>query len=390
MRHISGVATAGQLLGLIIQTPLLTRAQLLELTGISRTTLLGRIDALISLDLLVEEVAGGNGRPGRPAGRLRVKDVERTVLVADLGHTQAQLAVTDAAGTVLAATGYDHDVTDGPAAVLGQAVDRLEELLTSTGREPSTLCGVGLGVPGPVCSVSGRVEGSIWLTGWNDVDLRGTVSERWPVPVLVDNDANVMALGEVVTHHPGAHTALLVKAGFGVGAGLVVDGELYHARSSLEGELDHVRVPGADEVCLCGRTGCLAAVATGRILVDRLREQGRDVSTPRDVTALARAGDPAAREQVQRAGRALGAALAGAVAVLGPERLLVAGDLAATDDLFTGGVREGLREWLNPPVLPTVQVSTASTDGRAAITGAVGLVRRAVFCAEAVDAALSA
>ncbi|SDD66295.1 ROK family protein [Auraticoccus monumenti] len=390
MRHISGVATAGQLLGLIIETPLLTRAQLLDLTGISRTTLLGRLDALISLDLLVEEVAGGTGRPGRPAGRLRVKDVERTVLVAALGHTQAQLAVTDAAGTVLATTSYDHAITDGPGPVLGQAVDRLQELLTSSGRDPSTLCGVGLTVPGPVCSVDGRVESSIWLTGWNGMDLRSTLTARWPVPVLVDNDANVMALGEVTTHHPDAHTTLLVKAGFGVGAGLVVDGELHHARSSLEGELDHVRVPGADELCLCGRTGCLATVATGRVLVDRLREQGVDVTTPRDVTALARSGDAAARELLQRAGRSLGGVLAGAVAVLGPERLLVGGDLAASDELFTDAVREGLRENLHPPVLSTVQVATASTDGRGAIAGAVRLVRRAVFSVEAVDAALSA
>lgn len=390
MRHISGVATAGQLLGLIIDTPLLTRAQLLELTGISRTTLLGRIDALISLDLLVEEVVGGNGRPGRPAGRLRLKDVERTVLVADLGHTQAQLAVTDASGTVLASTTYDHDVTAGPGPVLGDAVERLQDLLDSTGRDPSTLCGVGLGVPGPVCSVTGRVNGSIWLTGWNDVDLSGALSARWPVPVLVDNDADVMALGEVTLRHPGTHAVVLVKAGFGLGAGLVVDGELYHARSSLEGELDHVRVPGADELCPCGRTGCLAAVATGRALVERLRGEGFDVSTARDVTALARAGEPVVRELVQRAGQALGGVLAGAVALLGPERVLVGGDLAATDELFTDAVREGLQENLHPPVLATVQVATASTDGRAAIAGAVGLVRRAVFSAATVDAALSA
>ncbi|WP_197429831.1 ROK family protein [Auraticoccus cholistanensis] len=388
MRHISGVVTPGQLLAIIIEHPHLTRAQLLELTGISRTTLLSRVEALFSLDLLVEEPSGGTGRPGRPAGQLRVKDVERTVLVADLGSTQAQLAVTTAAGEVLVTEAYDHDITDGPDVVLAEALDRLERMLADSGRGADTLCGMGLAVPGPVSPTTRRVTRSTWLSSWNDVDLTALVQRRWPVPLLVDNDANVMAVGEVELSGSDAHASVLLKVGNGVGAGLVVDGELYHGGASLEGELEHIRVDGSDRVCDCGRTGCLSALVSGRALAALLREDGLDAPNPRAVAAHVRDGNALARRLVTEGGVALGRALATAVALLDPERVMVGGDLSDTDEVLTDAIREGLRWALHTPMHRDIEVWTSSQDGRSAIRGALRMVRAAVFSPDAVDAAL--
>ncbi len=389
MRPAPAAVTPGQLLQLIIDRPGLTRGDLLDLTGVSRTTLLSRLDALVGLDLLVEELGGGTGRPGRPAGRLRVKDVERTVLVAELGPARALLAVTTAAGEELARQTYDHDIAAGPRAVLAQVLDHWEQLLVDAGREPSSLCGMGLALPAPVSVTTGRVVRSVSLAGWNDVDLAALLQTRWPVPVRVDNDANVMAAGEVRLNRPDAHCSLLVKAGVGLGVGLVVDGTLHHGHSSLEGEIEHLRVPGSELVCECGVTGCLWAVASGQALVQRLRAQGVEVDDVDAVAALARAGDATVREQLHAAGVPLGQALAAGVALVNPERLVVGGELAHTDEVLTEAVREGLAQVLHPRLLEGLAISTSHHEGCAAVRGSLEMVRAAVFSAAAVDAALA-
>jgi predicted NBD/HSP70 family sugar kinase len=122
-------------------------------------------------------------------------------------------------------------------------------------------------------------------------------------PAVVDNDANLMGLGEQRRIYPDAHQVLFIKVGTGIGASVIIDGELLRGTDSAEGDIGHAKITGVEETCSsCGARGCLAAIASGRAMVRDLRRLGFEPSTMRDVVQLVRAGNPDAVRVVTTAG----------------------------------------------------------------------------------------
>jgi predicted NBD/HSP70 family sugar kinase len=378
--------SAGHLLQLFRTGEVSSRRELQDVTGLARTTVTFRVDALLQAGYLVEDGPIRDAGRGRPAVRLRVNDHSRTILVADLGATHGRLAISTAAGQVLAEEVIQSAIDRGASRVLDRVSRRFDRLLASSGRSADSVAGVAVGVPGPVAA-DGRIARATSMPGWGHHPVGEDMHRRYGVPVVVENDANLMGLGEQALVHPEAHMLVFVKVGTGIGAAIVVDGRVVHGRNAAEGDLGHVGLPGSSRVCTCGRSGCLAASASGRALVASLRERGRDVRSSRDVVDLARSDDADAAEVVTEAGRALGSVLSTVVGLLNPDVVVVGGDLAQAPQLVPS-VRTALLAASQPFWTSSLDIAASSLQDRAGIAGAALMIQDQIFGPDAVDAVL--
>ncbi|MCZ4607176.1 ROK family protein [Streptomyces sp. Lzd4kr] len=375
-----GQASAGELLELVRSGRAVTRGALQQATGLSRATVGQRLDRLFRAGWLREGAGGPVGSPlgGRPSITLEFDDAHAIVLAADLETRHARAAVLTLTGEILAEHGGTLVVEDGPDAVLGDLGRWFAELLEKAGRGAGEVCGIGLAVPGPVDSETGRVVQPPIMPGWDGYDITSRLARAFgeetgaaPVPVLVDNDANLMAYGEQRTGYPDCSAFVLVKVSTGIGAGVVVDGSVYRGIDGGAGDIGHIRV-GADAQCRCGSYGCLAAVASGRAVARRLAETGVPAASGSDVRDLLASGHPGAAALAREAGRQVGDVLATVVTLLNPGVLMIAGDLAGT--AFLTGVRELLYQRALPRSTAHLDVVTSRLGERAGLIGAGALV----------------
>jgi predicted NBD/HSP70 family sugar kinase len=383
--------SAGHLFALLRDGLVQTRRQLAEATGLSRVTVTQRVDALIAGGYLREE-SDALSTGGRPPRRLVSDLASKTILAAALGATHGQVAVLDGSGATLAERAIESNIRSGPPAVLGRLAGQWKRLLVRAGRDARSVCGVGLGVPGPVNVDTGRLVRPPIMPGWDGFPIRDHLGAQFHAPVFVDNDANLMAIGESRLVYPHLPSLLYVKVGTGIGAGLVLNGRPFRGIDGGAGDIGHVKVPAADGLrCSCGLTGCLAAVASGWALARRLHEAGfADVHESRDVVELAHHGEPEAVAAVREAGLLLGEVLATAISLLNPSALVIGGDMASTHEHFLGAVREVLYQRTQPLALAHLQVSASQLGDLAGIAGAGELVRSEIFAPTAIDAALAA
>ncbi|VVJ19704.1 Putative ROK-family transcriptional regulator [Amycolatopsis camponoti] len=370
--------SAGELLQLVRTGQATTRKVLLTRSGLSRTTLTARLDRLHAAGLLIEG-AQEDSTGGRPARRLRFDDRHAVVLAASVDTMHAEAALTDLSGRRLAHRAGDLRVADGPEPVLGRIAEWFEEMLAGVDRP---VCGVGISVPGPVEPGGGRVTQPPIMPGWDGYPIDAFLGARFGAPVLVDNDANLMALGEHRARYPDTAALVVVKASTGIGAGLVIGGEVYRGIDGGAGDIGHVRLPGHEDArCLCGSLGCLAAVAGGGALAARLTDLGLPTTSGSGVRSRILAGSPIAVRLAEEAGRQVGEVLATLVCVVNPGVLVIAGDLA--EPHFVAGVREVLYRRALPRSTRNLRVEIGGRGE--ALGGAVAMVVEAEFAPAAVD-----
>ncbi|MFE7901269.1 ROK family protein [Streptomyces sp. NPDC057424] len=394
----TGQASAGDLLELVRSRRAVTRGALQQVTGLSRATVGQRLDRLFRAGWLREGAGGPVDSPlgGRPSITLEFDDEHAVVLAADLDTRHARAAVLSLSGEILAEHSGILVVEDGPDAVLGELGRWFAELLEKAGPGAEAVCGVGLAVPGPVDTETGRVVQPPIMPGWDGFDIRGRLARALSehagaagVPVLVDNDANLMAYGEQRTGYPGCSAFVLVKVSTGIGAGVVVDGSVFRGVDGGAGDIGHIRVPeGAGALCRCGAYGCLAAVASGGAVARRLAETGVPAASGSDVRDLLASGHPEAVGLAREAGRRVGDVLATVVTLLNPGVLMIAGDLAGTP--FLTGVRELLYQRALPRSTAHLEVVTARLGERAALVGAGAMVVEHLYAPERVEERLRA
>lgn len=356
-----------------------SRAELSRLTGASPTTVAGRVEELLRTGVLAE-VDGPAAGSGRPPRRLALARGLGVVGAVGLGEQHADCAVLDVSGAVLAEHRVPVRVADGPDAVLGTVSGVLTQLHQEQGPDAGRLLGLGLGVPGPVSFPAGVVTSPARMPGWNGADVAALARRHLPegAAVVVDNDANLMALGEHATD-PSPEHLVLVKAGSGIGCGIVVQGVLQRGARGFAGDISHVTVPDAEPVaCSCGRVGCLDAVASGAALATRLREEGVEVTGVDALLDLARDAHPQTTRLLREAGSRTGTVLATIVNLVNPDRLVLAGWLSQAE-AFVAGVRSAVYAQSPPLVTDGLEVVVSLAGPRAGLLGAGHCVLDAVF-----------
>jgi predicted NBD/HSP70 family sugar kinase len=381
-------ARSGDLFQLLLDGAPRTRAELAVLTGLARSTIAARVDALMASGF-VSAVGEGASSGGRPPSRFAFNPTARVVLAVDLGASHSVIAVTDLAGSVLASLRAEIAIDEGPEPVLDLVIDRARHLLNSLGEGTTQLCGVGVGLPGPVEHTTGRPANPPIMPGWHDFDVPGYVRHAFDVPVLVDNDVNIMALGEQRTHWSNHDNLLFIKAATGIGAGIISNGQLQRGAMGSAGDLGHIRVArGSHVICRCGNIGCLEALAGGPAIAATLTAGGAEMRTG-DLIALVERGNPDAVAAIRQAGRDLGEVLATCVSLLNPSVIVLGGSLAAAGDHLLAGVREVVYNRSLPLATAHLTIALSRSADDAGILGASMLVAQHVLSADAIETALA-
>jgi predicted NBD/HSP70 family sugar kinase len=366
-----------------------SRADLVALTGAARNTVSARVDQLIAANLL-EEGGRGWSTGGRPPTLLQFNSRAGCVLAVDLGATSVDVAVTDLSAEVLATVGHRIDIGEGPEAVLGE-VDRLaQQVLAETGLSPADVCAVGVGVPGPVEFSTGRPSHPPIMPGWHDYPVPSAFG-RYECPVYVDNDVNVMALGEMGVAG-SAQDVLVVKVGTGIGCGIIVDGQVYRGAQGSAGDIGHIyvaRPEGRTVVCRCGNENCLEAIAGGGALLRDAVAAGMSVSTVREVVERARDGDGQARELVRDAGRTIGTVLAALVNFFNPHRIVMTGGVAQAGVPLIAGIRESVYRRAMPLAARSLEITVSDAPDLSGRLGAALMAIEGFLAEDAVEQALS-
>jgi predicted NBD/HSP70 family sugar kinase len=351
-----------------------TRADLATATGLSRSTVRARLDALL-LAGLVSEGDSAASRGGRPADLFVFNARARVVLTAEVGATHAIVALNDLAGAPVAVRRLSLDIATGPEVVLPRLVQQWHDLLEESGIPAALVAGVGIGLPGPVEHASGRPNNPPIMPGWNGYDVPARIRADFDGPVLVDNEVNLMALGEHSTAYPDVEHLILVKIATGIGAGLISNGGLHRGTVGAAGDLGHIRAYRASEVpCSCGNTGCLEAIAGGAAIAATLRAKGLDVHTNADIVALVRDGNVLAGQVLRDAGREIGEVLAACVNMFNPALIVISGDLAQAGELLLAGIRESIYRRSLPLATENLRIVHSKTDDQAGIVGAATMV----------------
>jgi predicted NBD/HSP70 family sugar kinase len=381
------VTSAGDVFALIRELRNTTRAELGQLTTLSRTAVAARVAPLLDLGLVAEsEQAASTG--GRPAALLTFDADAGVVACVAIGISRTRMAICNLAGELVATSDIDQEVALGPDDLMPDVVKRLDVLLENHRGVP--VYGVGLSLPGPVDRERGCSRDSPILRGWDGVELRpyfGELHRLSGVPVLLDNDANAIALGERGGELQRHDDLLVLKVSTGLGAGIISGGVLQRGAWQAAGEFGHNKTAAARGVpCRCGDTGCLEAIAGGWAVVHALQQQGYSVRHMRDVVELAHAGDPEARRMIRDSGRHIGEVVASAVNLLNPKVLVIAGDLAGAYETFVAGLRETL--YGNATAMSTreLEVVPAAHGSHSAVAGTAAMVLDEVLSPRAVDA----
>jgi predicted NBD/HSP70 family sugar kinase len=227
------------------------------------------------------------------------------------------------------------------------------------------------------------------MPGWDGFPIRDWLASRYEVPVLVDNDVNIMALGEHWTHWREEPHLLFVKVGTGIGSGIVAGRQIHRGAEGAAGDIGHIVLPGHDDVvCRCGNTGCLEAVAGGRALALRLATEGFDASDSRDVVRLVRQGNPTAIRLVREAGRDLGEVLAACVNFFNPHVIVLGGDIGQIHEQLLAGLREVIFQRSLPLATRDLRIVQSRLGDRAGVVGAAISVIEQVLAPETIDEAL--
>jgi predicted NBD/HSP70 family sugar kinase len=312
------------------------------------------------------------------------------ILAADLGATHCRLAVTDLRARVIAEESHDITIADGPDAVLSWLEDAFRALLETAGWPATSVRGIGVGVPGPVEFATGTPVAPPIMPGWDGYPVARRLADHFDAPTLVDNDVNIMALGE---HWNGCRESahmLFVKVGTGIGCGIITDGRIHRGALGAAGDIGHIHVLQHDDVlCRCGNQGCLEAVAGGAAVAAKLSAEGIPAQNTRDVVNLVREGRPRAVQLVRQAGRELGEVLAAAVNFFNPGIIVIGGDMAHANEPLLAGVRQLVYQRAVPLGTRSLRITRSTLDDRAGVVGAAVMLIEHVFAPDAVDARLA-
>lgn len=378
----------GDLLKLIRTGRARTRGELGEVTGLARSTVAQRIDALIEAGLVVE-VGGAPSTGGRPPSLLGFNADAGLILAADLGATHSRIAVCNLLAESLAETTAEIDINGGPDVVLGWLEETFDGLIAEIRRSPGEVRGIGIGVPGPVDYAHGVAVNPPIMAGWHLHPIKDRFASRYGAPVLVDNDVNIMALGEYWVMEPKVDDFVFVKVGTGIGSGLILGGILHRGANGAAGDIGHVRASSDDVVCRCGNNGCLEALAGGAAIAARLSDSGLEASGSRDVVRLVERGNELATRSVRDAGRLIGQVLASMVNLLNPSMIMIGGDLAKAEQQLLAGIREVVYQRSTTLSTTDLIINVSSLGDRSGVIGAAAMAIDHILTPRAVDEALA-
>jgi glucokinase len=324
----------------------------------------------------------------------RMRGMKKWAIGVDLGGTYTKLALVDNSGRIRRKGKLPTAAYKTKEALLRAIVDGISAILKDNRLSLKDLAGVGIGVPGLVAFERGFVYNLTNIPGWKNVRLKKileamlSVSGR-KIPVLVDNDVNLMALGESrFGAGRGAKNLVCVTLGTGVGGGIIINGDLYRGTSSAAGEIGHMPLKEEGLKCNCGSFGCLERYVGNKYIVDEIKDKirsgrptkirelvkgGLSLITPETISKAAKNKDALAIECWRRAGKRIGVALSGVINLLNPEKIIIGGGMAEAGEALFSAIRDTVNERALPVSRGAVKIVKAKLGNDAGMTGAAAL-----------------
>jgi glucokinase-like ROK family protein len=375
------------------------RSELTEVLGVSRSKISLEVGRLLEAGLLVE-VGLAESEGGRRSSLLSIPRSAGLIAAVDVGATSIDVALSTLGSQLVAHRGEVADVRDGPKVVLGRVKELLAELLEEQGAERREVRAIGVGVPGPVEQASGLLRSPPIMPDWDRFPIRDAFAGEYAAPVFVDNDVNVMALGE---HWGGVgrgvDNLLFVKIGTGIGGGIIADGRLYRGIQGCAGDIGHICADPEGPVCTCGNRGCLEAMAAAPAIVRKAERCARDGSSPilsqvllekgelsaMDVGEAASLGDYRALEIIRESGRLVGGVLATLVSTLNPSLIVIGGGVSNIGHSLLAEIRSTVYGRSLPLATRNLPVVLSELDQVAGVTGASVLAAEGILQTTRVD-----
>lgn len=322
---------------------------------------------------------------GRIPVELEVNPEFGKVVGVDMGATHVTLILADSSAHVIKELEFDLDINLGPERCLKQVDENYCELLSNSGLAKSDVKAVGFGVPGPVVSDIGIVDAPPIMPGWSRFPIRDYLQKNWGVQVSLNNDAELGALGEwAYGAGRGEHNLCYLKVGTGVGAGILLEGQIYRGTTGTAGEIGHMTIDENGPKCSCGNRGCLEAFTGGRAIAQKAMEVVRsgertDLAnikpveniTLKDVVAAARRGDLISQQLFKESGAHLGTAIAGMVNLFNPSMVVIGGGVSQIGDLLLEPIRHTVQQRSLLVASQAVRITSALLGRRSSGIGAV-------------------
>jgi glucokinase-like ROK family protein len=370
-------------------------SDLMAYTDYSRTKITGYIESLLNKNIIVaNNVTEYTG--GRRSRKYSLNGDFGIVAGVDIGATSIDLGIADFSGRMLVRFAEPALVRDGPIKIIGRVCSLLEKLLQENGLDPVQLHGIGIGVPGPVDFSLGTLISPPIMPGWDHYPIKETIHQWFPSSnVVVDNDVNVMALGEIYQGSGiGIDNLIFIKIGTGIGAGIVCEGRIYRGASGCAGDIGHICVDKNGPMCHCGNKGCLEAMAAGPAIAERalqaaqagkssiimsLYEKNGYVLRAEDVGNASREGDALALEVIRESGGFIGDVLAGLVNYYNPGMIVIGGGVSNLGNLLLSTIRQAVLNRSLPLATRDLQIVFSEIGQDAGVIGAINLAMDNIF-----------
>jgi predicted NBD/HSP70 family sugar kinase len=367
-----------------------TRPEIGRVTGLGRGVVTQRVDQAIQMGFLGDGEFGASSG-GRAPRTLRFRSEQGRIIVCALGALHIRVGYAELDGDIIDQRHREWDIARGPAETLKATMELLDDLLGSAAELP--VWSVVVGVPGPVDFESGQPVAPPIMPGWNGSDIRTPFEERFDAPVWVDNDVNLLALGERARRRDAYADLIYCKIGSGIGAGLLSQGRIHRGANGAAGDIGHVRVPDSDALCRCGKVGCLEAVAGGWALIRDAEfaikegatgplatsvEKGQPLS-PEGIALAAISGDALAVRLLQRSARVVGESIAGLVNMFNPGIIVIGGAMASAGEVYLAEVRQRVYELSLPLATRDLRILLSVNDEREPLRGGAELAREQLF-----------
>jgi glucokinase-like ROK family protein len=384
---------AGIMLYVCAEARPVSRSRLIEALGASRGKISTEVGRLIDAGLLAESGFAESER-GRRSTLVGIPYSAGLIAAIDIGATSIDVALTTLGSKLIAHRGEPADVRDGPLPVLDRVKALLAELLEEQAAVPHDVLAIGVGVPGPVEQASGLLTVPPIMPGWDRFPIRDAFAGEYASPVFVDNDVNMMALGE---HWggvaKGVDDVIFVKIGTGIGSGIIIGGRLHRGTQGCAGDFGHICVDPNGPLCSCGNAGCLEAMAAAPTIVLQAERCAREGQSPpllavlqekgelsmKDVREAARRGDYCALTVIRQSGKLIGQTLASAVNVLNPSIIVIGGRVSRIGNALLAEIRSAVYQRSLPLATRNLPIVLSELEDIAGVVGASVLAANGVL-----------
>lgn len=366
----------------IYQRGSLSRADIARATHLTRPTVSSIVADLIA-DRLVNEIGHGQSQGGKPPILLSAAEDSYNIISIDLGNSEFRGGIFDLRGNKRHSLNLPTHGQAGDAALnlVYELIDQLVPLVSSP------LLGIGIGTPGITDTQQGIIYEAVNL-GWSDLPLRDLLAERYAVPVHIANDSQAAALGEFsFGHGEKAANLVVVKAGSGISAGIVLNGRVYSGDQASPGEIGHVTAVPDGKLCTCGRYGCLETVASSRAIIEGAQAIAQtqpdsimaqladsDEITTNLVLQAFEDGDTAVQALITDVGRYLGTAVAHLITILSIQHIIIAGRMTRFDNVLLAAIRDQVHQSILTRIAQNTIIERSALEADIVILGAVALV----------------